>query len=200
MKLILIFSFLILPFFVFQFSGCSVSKQTNSHSASLENKAINSPSKTPRITDNTSNVAEQNFIKEWREKYDTTLAELERNRKLWQENKIMNYDFVIAKYAGGASNSWNYPPVLIKIREGEKVSIEQADKDLIAYFPSDEFKDFDTIDKLFDYMRQELDDRNILRVKYDKKYGYPKTVSIIFTFADIHNSHTIDISKFKVIK
>ena len=197
MKQISIISFIILPFFVFQFLGCSLSQQTNSQSASLENKAMNSPSKTPRIADNTSNVAEQNFIKDWREKYDTTLAELERNRKLWQESKIVNYDFVIQKGGGGNTNSFNASTTLIKIRNGEKSSMEAVEKDRAWNVES--YNDFDTIDKLFDYLRQELDDRKLIAVKYDKKLGYPKMVYIKFAY-NIHDGVFIEISKFKVIK
>lgn len=190
MKWISIILFIILPFFVFHFSGCSLSPQTNS------------PSKIPRIADNTANVADQNFLKRWREQYDASFAELERNQQIWQESKIKNYDFVIAKYAGGQTSSWNRMPVLIKIREGEKVSLEKVekDKDYVYSSRTDGFEDIDTIDKLFDYLRQELDDRNILNVEYDKNYGYPKSVSITFTSYTNHNWRVIEISKLELVK
>ncbi len=100
------------------------------------------------------------------------------------------------------TNTWNRQPVVIKIRGGEKISLEKASKEYDYVYDSrtDGFEDFDTIDKLFSYMRQELDDRNIIEVKYDKKYGYPKKAVITVTFAFNHNWHTIDVSKFEVIK
>ena len=197
MKLISTNMFLIVLLFVLQFSGCSLPQQADS-----EKQPIDSPSKTPRIEDNPSNIADQNFVKEWKAKYDITLAELERNRKLWQESKITNYDFVTAKYAGGQTNTWNRLSVLIKIREGEKVSLEKVEKDVDYVYSSrtDGFEDIDTIDKLFDYIRQQLDDRNILEIKYDKNYGYPKSVNITFTFATNHNWRVIEISKLEVVK
>lgn len=197
MKLISIFSFLIIPFFVFQFTSCSSSQETSYQSASLENKAINSPSKTPRISDNTANVADRNLLQKWREQYDETLMELERNRKLWQESKIRNYDFVILKGGGGNTNSFNASTTLIKIRNGEKSSMEAVEKDRAWNVES--YNDFDTIDKLFDYLKQELDDRKMIVVKYDKKLGFPKVSNIIFEY-NIHGSVFIEISKFEIIK
>lgn len=186
MKLISTNICLIFFLFVFQFPGCSST----------------SPSKTPRISDDSANTFDQNFLKEWRSKYDSTLAEIEQNQRFWQDSKITNYDFVIAKYAGGQTNEWNRLPVLMKIREGKKASIEKVekDKDYVYSSRTDGFEDFDTIDKLFNYLRQELDDRNILEVEYDEKYGYPKMVIIKFTFATNHNTREIDTSKFEVLK
>ncbi len=82
MKLISSNIFSIYVIFAVAFSACSSTRQTNSVSSFIENKAINSPSKTPRIADNSANVADQNFIKEWKAKYDSALAELEGNRQL----------------------------------------------------------------------------------------------------------------------
>lgn len=194
--------FSICVIFTVAFSACSSTRKTDSVSSSIENKTINSPWETPRIADDSANVADQNFVKEWKAKYDMALAELERNRQLWQESKIVDYDFVIAKYAGGMTNTWNRQPVVIKIRGGEEISLEKASKEYDYVYDSrtDGFEDFDTIDKLFSYLRQELDDRNIIEAEYDRKYGYPKKVFITFTFASNHNWHTIDVSKFKVIK
>ena len=172
---------------VFYLLGCSSPLQTNSESSIPENKP--------------ANIAEENFAKEWKSKFESTSAEWERNRRLWQENKIVNYDFIIAKYAGGTTNEWNRLPVLIKIREGEKISIEKVekDKDYVIYSRTDGFEDFDTINKLFNYIRRELESGKIVDAKYDKKFGYPKEVSIIFSWA-IHEQHHIQISKFEVIK
>ncbi len=198
MKLISTNTFLICLLFVLEFSACSSTQQTNSANATTENKTINSPSKTPRIPDNTANISDQNFLKEWKEIYDATLAELERNRKLWQESKIANYDFVMEKGGGGVTNKFNASPVLIKIRNSEKISMESVTKD--NAFNTESYTDFDRIDKLFDYIKQELDDRKIIDIKYDKKFGYPKEVSIIFTVASTHGGRFIQISKLEVVK
>ena len=65
---------------------------------------------------------------------------------------------------------------------------------------TDGFKDFDAINKLFDYLRQELNDRNIIDVNYDKKFGCPKSVFVKSPFSGVHDYGTIQISKFEAVK
>lgn len=178
---------------VCQLLGCSTLQQTNSQSSTSES---------PTSANKPANIAEENFDKEWKSKYDATVAELELNRRLWQESKIVNYDFVAAKYAGGVTNEWNRLPVLIKIREGEKISIEKVekDKDYVIHSRTDGFEDFDTIDKLFIYIRKELNGGKIVDAEYDSKFGYPKRVSVTFYSVYNHNSRTIEISKLEIVK
>ena len=64
----------------------------------------------------------------------------------------------------------------------------------------DGFENIDTIEKLFAYMRQELETGKILEVKYDKKTGYPKDVSIRHTYNNSHGSRSIHISKLEALQ
>ncbi len=197
MKLISIFSFLIFTFSVIQFLGCSLSQRTISQDASLENKAINSPLKTPRIADNPANIADQNFVKEWKDKYDITLTELEKNLRLWQESEIANYNCVTWKFATGATSDWNAFQALIKVRNNQNISIESKLKQ--KDFRVEDYKDFDSIDKIFKYIRQELDNGRIVYAKYDKKSGYPKSVIFDYSFM-IDDERGIAIEKFEIVK
>lgn len=186
---------------VFLLSGCSAVQQNVSSGSTSENNPDNISTPTPIQEKLPKSVADENFEKEWKSKYETISAELERNHRLWQESKIVNYDFEIAKYAGGVTNHWNRLPVLIKIRDNEKNSIEKVDKDkdYVVYSKTDGFEDFDTIDKLFNYLRQELEKGKILYVKYNKKLGYPQKTTIEDSY-EIHGDRSIVIEKFKVIK
>lgn len=184
---------------VFQFSGCFV--QT-SEKVKSETLPVADLSVSPTPEQSSKSFPNEYFEKEWKGKYDATVAELERNRSLWQENKIVNYDFVVARYAGGVTNDWNRLPVLIKIRQGEKISIEkfEKDKDYVISSRTDGFEDFDTIDKLFDYLRRQLDEGKIIDAEYDKKLGYPgKTISISDSL-EIHGWRNIAVEKFEIIK
>ncbi len=197
-------SILFLIFFtnVFQYSACSAPQQTDYRSAANENKPVNSVSENLANVNKPTNIAEESFVREWKNKFEAAAAELESNRRLWQENKMTDYNFVIAKYAGGNTNEWNRSPVLIKVRKDEKISIEvesKSDSSIMA--GADGFEDFDTIGKLFDYIKQKLNDKNIIDVEYDKKLGYPKNVFMRFTFnVSDHNYQTIQISKFETSK
>ena len=171
---------IILPIIVFHLLSCSSLQQIDSGNSTIENK--------PR------NIEEENFAKEQTEKFEATNNELERNRRLWQGNKIVDYDFVVWKLAGGV-NGWS--PALIKVREGEIISIEAASKS--DFLKIDGYENFDTVEKLFNYMRLELENGKIIIAKYNKKFGYPEEVHIVFSYA-IHGGHTIKVTKFEIIK
>jgi len=176
---------------VVQFLACSLSQQPNLK----ELTSVNKPS-----TNKPMNIAEENFANAWKSKFDETAAELERNRNLWKQNQIADYDFVVSKSAHGYTDKWTRLPVLIKIRDDEKISIEKVekDKDYVIYSRTDGFENFDTVDKLFNYLRQELEKGRILGIKYHKDLGYPKNVVIL----DSHDTHgrIIVVEKIEVVK
>jgi hypothetical protein len=170
---------------ILQLLGCSFPRQTNSQSSTIK----------------PLNIAEENFVKEWKIKFDKTAVELERNRNLWEQNQTADYDFVVSKSAGGNTNEWNRLPVLVKIRDGEKISIEKVekDKDYLIYSRMDGVENFDTVNKLFNYLQQELEKGKMLEVKYHKDLGYPKSVIIIDSY-ETHGYRNIVVEKIEVIK
>lgn len=180
------------------FPCCSSPQNLGSDRPILENNPKGSTSAS--TTNKQVNVATENFSREWKSKFNATATELERNSRLWQKNRISNYNFVIAKYAGGTTNSWNRSPVLITVREGRVASIEKvSDEDSSMYSKVDGFEDFDTIDKLFTFARQRLENGNMIHARYEKKLGYPKRMEFKFSY-DSHGSHSIHISKFEITK
>lgn len=192
MKLISIISFLILPFFVFQFTGCSSVQPTVSNNL----LSVSTPSPTPLEfpKDNNSYSVNEDFKEKWRNEYNATLAEIEQNRRLWQKNRIVNYSFVCQQFAGGM-NGWG--EVVIKVRESENVLIERTEKDSPAKI--DGYENFDTIDRIFNYLNQELDKGRLVKVKYNKELGYPEELSINYSF-NIDAFYGVFVRKFEIIK
>ncbi|MEP6900673.1 MAG: DUF6174 domain-containing protein [Actinomycetota bacterium] len=137
---------------------------------------------------------DENFKQEWQDKYKATVAEMERNRQLWQESKILNYDFVCQQFAGGM-NGWG--EVKIKARENKAVSIEKTEKDSLAKI--DGYENFDTIDKIFDFMRQKLDEGSLVSVKYNKDLGYPEQIRITYSF-NVDALFGVAVKKIEIIK
>jgi len=178
---------------VLQFSGCS-SVQPIASGDSVSEKITSE--QTPK------QLADVTIEEEWKRTYEVSSAELERNRRLWQESKIVSYDFVIAKYMGGTSSPWIRLPVLIKVRDNRQTAIEKVekDKDYVIFSRIDGFEEIDTIDKLFDYMRRRLDGGELVEAKYDKKIGYPKIIHFRFSYANVHGSQSLVVSKFEIIK
>ena len=185
-------TFFIVILFLF---GCSNNFQISDNS----NKIVSSNSSNsmnPRYSNN--NFVQENWRNQWKSEFDKTFALLEMNQKLWKEKQILNYDFVIAKYSGGHTNPWNREPVLIKVRDGEKVSIEpvEKDKEYVIYSKTDGFENFDTIDKLFDYLKLELEKGSMVGGEFNKILGFPQKITLTFSF-EIHGYHNIVVEKLE---
>jgi hypothetical protein len=178
---------------VVQFAGCASAEQIASEDANANQReavcTLPSPEKV------TNSTADANFENDWKSGKEALIAELEQNRRLWQENKISNYNFICAQIAGGVENPAE--PALIKVRQGKAVSIEPVTKS--ANPKLNGYQNFDTIDKLFDYVRQELENGKIIRAKYNKKFAYPEITGIDNSYA-IDDWSSINITKFEVVK
>ncbi len=186
-----------LIFFLFaavQFSGCASTEQASSANSAPEIKA-EAVCAMPTPDKSVKTALDENFEKDWKNTREAAAAELERNRLLWQENKIANYNFVCGQYAGGFENPAE--PAIIKVRTGKAVSIEPVAKSNAPKLNG--YENFDTIDKLFDYARQQLENGKILNVKYNKKSGYPEITSVKKSY-DIDDWNSINITKFEVVK
>jgi hypothetical protein len=146
-------------------------------------------------------VGAENFRNAWRKEFEKMLSELEVNQSLWQSSGVMSYRFVAEKRAGGNTNEWNRLPVVITVEDGNRTSIKKQskDQDYVIYSRTDGFEDFDTFDKLFDYLRRELQAGRMVRATYDKKLGYPKWVGILISYSS-HGGRSIKISEFERAK
>lgn len=189
MRKIDLIQFVILPIIFLQFSACSSSNQPNIKETVFTNE--NKPTGKPRT------VGDENFAKEQKEKLEAVTAELERNRQLWREGNSNNYDFVCEQTAQ-VLRAWS--PALMKVREGKNVAIKPAAKsDTSNLNALDGYEKFDTVEKVFDYIKQQLDNGSQVIVKYDKKFGYPKDILVMYSYAIDHHSG-VRITKFETVK
>jgi hypothetical protein len=126
-------------------------------------------------------------------------TELEKNRRLWQEKNISDYDLTASLYKGGSS-VWA-EPVLIKVRNGQAISIEILEEKFKVL--SDEeavggYRELDTIEKMFDYIQKGLDGEADMQVKYDKNFGYPKDIRVNYIKRGSDSWQTMIIKKFEI--
>lgn len=165
-----------------------------------ESQAVSKPDASQAKT--SSAQADDNFAREWKRRYALTLSQLEANRRAWKERDISDYKFVVTKTgAGGVTNTWDRLPVVITVQNGIRTSIEKKSKkyDYVIYSRTDGFEDFDSVDKLFDYLRRELESGRMLDVRYDKKLGYPSRIDIGLSY-HVHGGRSIEISGFELVK
>lgn len=181
---------------------------SNVEKSDLSNRNANSENIKNKSDGN--DIARENFKQAWQREFEKTAARLQKNQQLWEEKHISNYNFVIEKSDSGQTvvpkgepdkfSTWKRLPVLIKVRNGEKFSIEKVEKgeDTIVS-RTDGFEDFDTIDKLFKFLTQEHDKGRMLNVKYNKTFGYPEGASITGSYQN-HDYFSIWIKKFEITK
>lgn len=142
-------------------------------------------------------AVDQYVAKESKKRYNELNSEIESQREKWVSNGYQSYSFVAAKDIGGVSSAWNRSPVLINVVNGQAVSREMVSKDDVSLIArTDGFEEFDTIDKLFEYMKAELDSGKLVKASYDRKLHYPTFVSLMFN-SSLHCCRSITVSKTK---
>jgi hypothetical protein len=119
--------------------------------------------------------------------------ELEKNRRLWREKKIADYNFVVWKLDG---QSTDWLPSQIQVRNNQMIS----KKPLGALGPKtkiDDYRDFETIEETFETIRQAYDKGQAVTVTYHGEFGYPEK-TIINTMSATDQAFSIEISKFEL--
>lgn len=171
---------LILLIICFLFLGCHSVLQADSDSPTPENKQIK-----------TSEVK----VDEQTNKTKIVDPDLEKNRRLWLESKIVNYDIVCSIDVSGITNPAK--PVLIKVRDGKAISIEPISKSNTASVEM--YKIFETVEKMFDKIEVESEKGAIVQVKYSKEFGYPEDIGINYASLGFNAWNGVEIKKFEII-
>ena len=106
-------------------------------------------------------------------------SELERNEKLWQSQNLTNYDFTLERQCF-CPTDWR-GPVDIQVRNGKAISVTYVSNGQAA--TAEKFGDVDTIEKLFDVIRDAYEGKNsfeqkaeTVNVTYHPEKGYPPTI------------------------
>lgn len=125
---------------------------------------------------------------------NATADEVERNRRLWQESKIENYDFEIERHAEGMGGDWT---LNFNVRNNETLPVKTKNK--LDYPPAFQHENINSVRKLFDYVQQQSvkEDQNV-SVAFDEKYGFPKQIRI--TSKKSNGWLSIEVKQFEVVK
>jgi hypothetical protein len=120
--------------------------------------------------------------------------DLIRNRLLWSEKKIVDYDMVVRYLPHSPLPAAS--PVLIKVRNNKAVSIEpfsQNIKGTLVFYSI-----FDTVDKMFEMIQKDLEDGAEVKVLFNSELGYPETVYVTPKLSNAY--YQLHIDKFDVAK
>ena len=121
-----------------------------------------------------------------------SVDDLRQARNLWLEKKIVNYNMTVRYEPHGDPSA---SPVLIKVRNNQAVStkpISENDRRSLAHYPI-----FETVEKTFDIIQQELDNQAEVRGAFNPKLGYTERL-----FVRIKNStgyYRLSVDKFEII-
>jgi len=174
--------FLIPLIIIFQVLACQSFIQTDSRKSIPENLQVSKPQKNVEEKQpNNFRVIDPNF---------------ERNRRLWDEKKITNYNITVEASEGG---NITYPsPALIKVRDEKAVSTSvnsKSDEDL-----RERYKKIDTVTKMFDIIQRGFENEAKVEVKYNKTFGYPEDISVNNFKRGVDSWVIIKIKEFEEIK
>ena len=166
---------------VLQVLGCHSFIQNHSGNLNSENKSlINSQSEIEK---------KQTY------KFDASKSELEKNRRLWRDKEITNYNFISSIFYHRLYNP--AVPVLIKVRAAKNISIEPISKSNPGSI--EEYKRFDTIEKMFDTIEQMLEAEEKVNVNYNKEIGYPEEI-VVDEPKEGGGWFVMNIKKFDIVK
>jgi Family of unknown function (DUF6174) len=104
--------------------------------------------------------------------------EFERNRRLWRESGVKNYQMTVdVEKTGHAAPIGKF---IITVRDGVAKSIKNTKNvELISGIRG--FDGLKTLDNIFDYIERTEEDTGIWdrrQIEYDEKFGYPKRVNL----------------------
>jgi hypothetical protein len=121
-------------------------------------------------------------------------ADLLRNRLLWSQKNIVDYDMVIRYLPHSPLPAAS--PVLIKVRNNKAVSIEPVSPNtrgtLVFY------SIFETVDKMFERIRKDLEEEAQVKVLFNAELGYAEKVYVTPRLSDAY--YELHIDKFDIVK
>lgn len=185
---------LVLALLICYFSACANDPIDQSELVPAVKTEGVTPTPTPKQT-----AAQIELETEWKSKYMQASGDLEYHRRLWTRNGIQDYNFEAVKGGASTTDPWSGSVVVVKVRDGENRSMLMVEPTEGYYQRPAGYEDLDTIDKLFDLLRQELESGKILEARYDETRGYPLSATLTYAFS-ARRTRSITISKFETVK
>jgi hypothetical protein len=108
-----------------------------------------------------------------------------KNYLKWKAKNIKSYSFKLKRDCSCSK----YPPILVTVKNNQITKV-------INLKNKKEFKNLEiayTINQLYDFIKKSIDKNFDIKVIYDKKYFYPKIITL-------DKSSSMIITNFKVLK
>ena len=119
--------------------------------------------------------------------------EFEENHQLWAKSSSTNYEMTVSIQV----SSYTEParPVRVRVENGESISI-------VPVSPSDHrslepYRRFDTVEKIFQEIKQQRANANKVQVQYESQKGYPKEATFYAKQSNAFLSISISAIEFR---
>jgi len=109
---------------------------------------------------------------EERQNFEEVVRNLEKNRALWSEKKISNYDFVIERFAEGMGGDWTRT---FNVRDNKTLPLETKNGFPQLY----QYENINSVEKLFDYIEQNFDSDFNVKATFNEELGYPEEIGLM---------------------
>lgn len=121
----------------------------------------------------------------------TRLQELAEAQALWKSKAVLNYSY---QYNGLGSNPHNIVyPWAVSVHNGHDVSGKDGNGNVINYEPHP-----NTMEELFQRIRRAYSDNvPTIEVRYNKVYGYPESIYIVYNPSIADSTFDAEISDFR---
>ncbi|HEX2697794.1 MAG TPA: DUF6174 domain-containing protein [Anaerolineales bacterium] len=105
-------------------------------------------------------------------------SEFSKNHDKWQVENISHYRFQL--FVSCFCAFVEKMPMTIEVKDGQVVSMTYKDGTAVSDQEREYFKQYDTINGLFDYTKDSISKADDIHIEYDSTYGYPANVQIDF--------------------
>jgi hypothetical protein len=123
----------------------------------------------------------------------------EKNRRLWHESKISNYRMTMEIMKTGHRTPMG--TAVFEVRDGKMVSGTPSPTGLQFACGTGSCEPYDSVEKIFGIIEDAIrrnPDR--LKVEYDEKYGYPKSLVLDFNARAMDDELSVKILQFEVLQ
>jgi len=125
-------------------------------------------------------------------------TDLDQNRDKWTQANVTHYRFQL--FVGCFCAFTQQMPLTVEVKDGEVMAITNNAGEAIAADMLAIFEQYDTIERLFDFVENAQKDADEVKVDYDATHGFPARVSIDYIKNAMDDELSLSITNFEALK
>jgi hypothetical protein len=122
-------------------------------------------------------------------------TEFNRNYQKWQTSDVTHYQYDLSVVCFCAFSQ--RMPLTIEIQDKKVISMVYNDGTILSDSEKEIFKQYRSIDAIFDFTQESMNKADEIHVEYDPDYGFPKSVQIDFVKNAVDDELGLIVQNFK---